>query len=119
MLVSDLLERTCTVGGSDLHLAAGLPPRIRLHGELEAVAGCTALGDAELRPGLRAMVSAELRWAASVAALKAFDSSPLPRKRRPGVSAGRFTHRVYAHTARGSKRSREEALGFSRRAPAS
>ena len=32
MRVSDLLERTCSVGGSDLHLAAGLVPRIRLHG---------------------------------------------------------------------------------------
>jgi twitching motility protein PilT len=62
MRVSDLLERTCSVGGSDLHLAAGLAPRIRLHGELEAVPGWPLLHDADLRAGLQAMVSAE-QWA--------------------------------------------------------
>jgi twitching motility protein PilT len=63
MRVGDLLERTCSVGGSDLHLAAGLAPRIRLHGELEEIAGWPALRDAELRAGLRQMVSGE-QWAA-------------------------------------------------------
>ena len=62
MQLSDLLERTCTVGGSDLHLAAGLPPRIRLHGELADVAGQSPLRDAELRSALRALVTAD-QWA--------------------------------------------------------
>ena len=30
----DLLRRTAEQGGSDLHLTAGTPPRIRVHGEL-------------------------------------------------------------------------------------
>jgi twitching motility protein PilT len=58
----ELLERTCAVGGSDLHLAAGLPPRIRLHGALQAVAGAAPLHDAELREALREVVSPE-QWA--------------------------------------------------------
>src|SRR5262245_58789403 len=63
MRVSDLLEHTCSIGGSDLHLATGLVPRIRLHGELEEVPGWPGLRDADLRGGLNAMVSAE-QWAA-------------------------------------------------------
>jgi twitching motility protein PilT len=35
--------------GSDLHLAAGLEPRIRRHGELHSVEGWSRLSDAELR----------------------------------------------------------------------
>ena len=61
MRLRDLLERTCTVGGSDLHVVAGLAPRIRLHGALEDVAGWAALRDDELRAGLRELVSAE-QW---------------------------------------------------------
>jgi twitching motility protein PilT len=63
MRVSDLLQRTCSVGGSDLHLAAGIVPRIRLHGELEEVPGWPVLSDADLRAGLREMVAAG-QWAA-------------------------------------------------------
>ena len=48
MRVRELLERTCAVGGSDLHLHAGLVPRIRVHGELADVEGCPVLGDHEL-----------------------------------------------------------------------
>jgi twitching motility protein PilT len=62
MRLRDLLERTCAVGGSDLHAVAGLAPRIRLHGALEDVAGWEALRDDELRAGLRELVSAE-QWA--------------------------------------------------------
>jgi twitching motility protein PilT len=63
MRVSELLERTCSIGGSDLHLAAGLVPRIRLHGELQDVPGWPVMQDADLRAGLHAMVSAQ-QWAA-------------------------------------------------------
>ena len=61
MRVRELLERTCAVGGSDLHLHAGLVPRIRVHGELADVAGCPVLSDRELRAGLRELVSSE-QW---------------------------------------------------------
>jgi twitching motility protein PilT len=63
MRVSDLLDRTCKVGGSDLHLAAGLAPRIRLHGELAQIEGTAVLRDAELRAGLRELVTPE-QWQA-------------------------------------------------------
>ena len=61
MRLSDLLERTCSLGGSDLHLAAGLVPRIRVHGDLEPVPGMGVVGDDELRAALREPVSAE-QW---------------------------------------------------------
>ncbi len=48
-------------GGSDLHLAAGLAPRIRKHGSLEDVEGWPVLGDAELRAILQEMSSAK-QW---------------------------------------------------------
>jgi twitching motility protein PilT len=44
--------------GSDLHLAAGLEPRIRLHGSLEPVAGWPVLGHGELLGLLREIASA-------------------------------------------------------------
>jgi twitching motility protein PilT len=45
--------------GSDLHLAAGLEPRIRVHGSLEPVAGWTALSHDELLSLLREIASEE------------------------------------------------------------
>jgi twitching motility protein PilT len=44
-----LLAQLKECGGSDLHLAAGLEPRIRRHGSLEPVDGWEALDDASLR----------------------------------------------------------------------
>ena len=48
-------------GASDLHLVAGLEPRIRRAGHLEAVAGWPALSDGELRAMLHELVSDE-QW---------------------------------------------------------
>ena len=47
--------------GSDLHLAAGLEPRIRVHGSLEAVAGWPVLSHDELLSLLREIAS-EQDW---------------------------------------------------------
>jgi twitching motility protein PilT len=47
--------------GSDLHLAAGIPPRLRVRGNLDAIEGQGALDDAALRALLREIVSAE-QW---------------------------------------------------------
>ena len=44
-----LLTRLKELGGSDLHLAAGIEPRIRCHGALEAVPDSDVLDDAGLR----------------------------------------------------------------------
>jgi twitching motility protein PilT len=49
--------------GSDLHLAAGLEPRIRVNGELRAIEGQSKLDDGGLRKLLREIAS-ESQWAA-------------------------------------------------------
>ena len=48
-------------GGSDLHLAAGLEPRIRLHGALEPVEGWPALTNAALHD-LLLEIASEKQW---------------------------------------------------------
>ncbi|MEZ5332723.1 MAG: PilT/PilU family type 4a pilus ATPase [Thermoanaerobaculia bacterium] len=47
---------------SDLHLASGLEPRMRRHGELQAVPAWSAPGNAELRRWMRELVTEE-QWA--------------------------------------------------------
>ena len=47
--VDVLLTHLRDCGGSDLHLAAGLPPRIRIHGKLEEIDGWSTLDDDALR----------------------------------------------------------------------
>ncbi len=42
------LARTLALGGSDLHLSAGLPPMVRVHGELQTLP-CSALSANELQ----------------------------------------------------------------------
>src|SRR4029077_2381388 len=48
-------------GGSDLHLASGLEPRIRVHGELEAVPGWPVLDNDGMLALLREIASEE-QW---------------------------------------------------------
>ncbi|MDX1460134.1 MAG: type IV pilus twitching motility protein PilT, partial [Xanthomonadales bacterium] len=48
-------------GGSDLHLLAGRPPRIRLHGSLTDVEGWQALSDGQVRDLLREIASPD-QW---------------------------------------------------------
>ncbi len=55
--LDELLERLRKEGGSDLHLAAGLSPRMRCHGEVHAVEDWPQLGDTELRSYLREIAS--------------------------------------------------------------
>ena len=59
--VDELLCYLNENGGSDLHLAAGLEPRIRVHGSLEPVEGKTPLDDKSLRDLLREIASDE-QW---------------------------------------------------------
>jgi len=47
--------------GSDLHLAAGRAPRLRVNGELSDIAGAAVQGDAALRELLREL-AADYRW---------------------------------------------------------
>src|SRR5258707_2444548 len=57
-LLVTLKERS----GSDLHLAAGISPRLRVKGNLDPIDGHGPLDDASLRALLREIVSPE-QWA--------------------------------------------------------
>jgi twitching motility protein PilT len=61
--LDQLLTHLKENGGSDLHLAAGLEPRIRMHGGLEPVPGWEKLSDERLRALLRELAS-ERHWSA-------------------------------------------------------
>ncbi|MBI4232947.1 MAG: PilT/PilU family type 4a pilus ATPase [Chloroflexi bacterium] len=54
-----LLRRLIEAGGSDLHLAAGSPPVLRVHGELEPVAEAPNLTGAETQAFLHALVDSD------------------------------------------------------------
>ncbi len=59
--IDELLRQLKDQGGSDLHLAAGIVPRMRKHGELEAVEGWDVLTDESLREIVRE-VSTDSDW---------------------------------------------------------
>jgi twitching motility protein PilT len=61
--LDQLLTHLKENGGSDLHLAAGLEPRIRVHGGLEPVPGWEKLSDERLR-GLLRGVASDRHWSA-------------------------------------------------------
>ncbi len=60
-ILDELLVYLKEHGGSDLHLATGLEPRIRCHGSLEAVEGRSPLADDELRSLLRE-IATDRHW---------------------------------------------------------
>ncbi|HXV37325.1 MAG TPA: type IV pilus twitching motility protein PilT [Myxococcota bacterium] len=60
--IDDMLRHMKQHKGSDLHLAAGIAPRMRSHGELVAVEGWPVLTDASLRELVRE-IAAESDWA--------------------------------------------------------
>jgi twitching motility protein PilT len=59
--IDELLRYLRTNKGSDLHLAAGLEPRVRVNGELRAVDGQARLANDALRKLLREIVS-PVQW---------------------------------------------------------
>jgi twitching motility protein PilT len=59
--IDQLLSYLKEKGGSDLHLAAGLEPRIRVHGQLEPVEGWNALADDAVCELLRP-IALEIHW---------------------------------------------------------
>ncbi len=50
--IHELLKQLKELGGSDLHLGAGVPPHLRIHGHIQPMAGAAPLDDATLRPML-------------------------------------------------------------------
>ncbi len=59
--IHELFRRLKEIGGSDLHLAAALKPRIRVHGELEDVEGWEVLTHSELI-GLLCEITTPEQW---------------------------------------------------------
>ncbi|MBI5562783.1 MAG: type IV pilus twitching motility protein PilT [Deltaproteobacteria bacterium] len=47
--LQDLLRQMIEKGGSDLHISAGTPPRMRVHGKLDAVPGAAVLNGVETK----------------------------------------------------------------------
>lgn len=60
--IDPLLTYLKTHSGSDLHLVAGLEPRIRVHGALEAVSGSSPLGGPLLREMIQE-IAGPAQWA--------------------------------------------------------
>jgi twitching motility protein PilT len=59
--LTDMLRQLRDEKGSDLHLAAGQPPRMRRKGSLEPISGMAPMAETELRALLRELPSAE-QW---------------------------------------------------------
>jgi twitching motility protein PilT len=59
--LDELLRRLKEQGGSDLHLAAGLEPRVRRHGALEPLQGWDRLGDDTVH-GLLREIASDRQW---------------------------------------------------------
>jgi twitching motility protein PilT len=61
--VQDALRRLVSAGGSDLHLKAGAPPLVRVHGELVPLEGAAALTPADTVGAVEAMLTDPARLA--------------------------------------------------------
>ena len=59
--VNELLEMVVAQRGSDLHLTAGSPPVIRVHGELRPVEGVDALNGSDIREMVYAILTQKQR----------------------------------------------------------
>ena len=59
--LDELLSQLKDQGGSDLHLATGLEPRMRTHGSLEPVSGWPVLDDPTLH-GILQEITSEKQW---------------------------------------------------------
>ncbi len=59
--VNDLLKKVLEQDGSDLHLTAGSPPVIRVHGELRPVEGIDALSGSQIREMIYAVLTQKQR----------------------------------------------------------
>ena len=59
--VNDLLERVCDLGASDLHLASGLPPAVRVHGEIKHLTEFPVMTPSEIRRMIYAILTQKQR----------------------------------------------------------
>lgn len=59
--LDDLLDRVMEMGGSDLHLAVGSPPAVRVQGELHRIEGVASLNGSDVRRLVLGMLPARQR----------------------------------------------------------
>jgi twitching motility protein PilT len=59
--LADFLEQVISSGASDLHLTSGLPPMIRVHGELRPIRGYRRLGPKDLQDLLYSILNQKQR----------------------------------------------------------
>lgn len=59
-MIEDLARKLVEAGGSDLHIKAGSPPMVRVHGELEAMGGYEPLGTSETQEVLSEILPKKL-----------------------------------------------------------
>ncbi len=59
--VNDLLERVLAFRGSDLHLTAGSPPVIRIHGEMTPISEFPALNGSQIRQMVYSIITQKQR----------------------------------------------------------
>jgi twitching motility protein PilT len=96
MTMDEMLNYLVKQGGSDLHLIAGLPPSIRLHGEIVPIEGSERLTPDSAQQVVYSMLTPEQ--------IDRFQSSPETRNELdfaygiPGV--GRFRCNVYGSAGR-------------------
>ncbi|WP_280530168.1 type IV pilus twitching motility protein PilT [Nocardioides dongkuii] len=61
LALDELLQQVVELGGSDLHLTVGVPPTIRVRGEMQAVVGRPVLETASLQQALYAVLTERQR----------------------------------------------------------
>ena len=59
--LNELLERVLDLGGSDLHLAAGLPPSVRVNGDMKQLTEFDVLNGSEIRRLMYAVLTQKQR----------------------------------------------------------
>jgi twitching motility protein PilT len=61
IILDDLLLHLVDVGGSDLHLSAGIPPTVRVRGDMEPIPGYDALTPAQIKETLYGILTDKQR----------------------------------------------------------
>ena len=61
VLLDELLEITLAMGASDLHLSAGAPPSVRIHGDIEPLAGHEPLHPDSIQRAIFAVLTTQQR----------------------------------------------------------
>ena len=59
--VNDLLERVVDLGGSDLHLTSGIPPAVRVHGDITSLTEFPSMTASEIRRMIYAILTQKQR----------------------------------------------------------